>query len=167
MLTITKEPYLLERTAVGYLGIRITTPMRGMHPMADKLRSELDRWLSVRGINAHGLLGNKLLLEAMKNRNWVADRWDDPKGDAFACRCETVLTDRRQFRLKKTWEIEVSIKLQGGAEEAAPRLTCAGTKRRRCWRQISVSQNLLHVGRLSVNPVAIQVKPRVTKSRIC
>jgi hypothetical protein len=60
----------------------------------------------------HGLLGNKALLEAMKDHNWVADRWDDPQGDAFACRCETVLTDRRLVPLKKGWEIEVSIKLK-------------------------------------------------------
>ena len=147
------------------MGIRIRTPMRGMHPVADKLRKELDRWFAARGIRStgnsflrfhvidmegtmdievglpvaeeqvgdervryselpageyacitfygHGLLGNKALLQTMKDHNWVADRWDDPSGDAFACRCESVLTDRRQFPLKKSWEIEVSIKLRG------------------------------------------------------
>jgi len=146
------------------MGIRIQTPMRGMHPTADRLRKELDRWFAARGLQnpgnsflrlhvidmegmmdievglpisgemagddrvhsgelpagtyaciafqGHGLLGNKALLQAMKDHHWVADRWDDPKGDAFACRCETVLTDRRLVPLKKGWEIEVSIRLK-------------------------------------------------------
>ena len=165
MLTVTREPYIIVRPLVLTMGIRIRTPMRGMHPTADKLRKELDRWFAVRGIQSsgngflrlhvidmeglmdievglpvsevlagdervrsselpagnyaclsflgHGLLGNKALLQAMKDHNWVADRWDDPHGDGFACRCETALTDRHLFPLKKSWEIEVSIKLKG------------------------------------------------------
>jgi effector-binding domain-containing protein len=59
----------------------------------------------------HGLVANKLLLNWIKDQGLQMDRWDDPKGDAFRCRRETFLTDRRKESLKKKWAMELSIKL--------------------------------------------------------
>ena len=60
----------------------------------------------------HGLVANKMLLAWIKDQNLNMDRWEDPHGDAFKCRRETFLTDRRVQALKKKWTIELSIKLQ-------------------------------------------------------
>jgi effector-binding domain-containing protein len=60
----------------------------------------------------HGLVANKMLLAWINDRNLVMDRWEDPKGDAFKCRRETFLTDRRVQPQKKKWTIELSIKLE-------------------------------------------------------
>jgi len=59
----------------------------------------------------HGLVANKLLLNWIKDQDLKMDRWEDSKGDAFKCRRETFLTDRRVQPLKKKWIIELSIKL--------------------------------------------------------
>jgi len=58
-----------------------------------------------------GMNGNRTLIEWAKTNNIPWDRWDDPKGDAFRCRCETYLTDPKVEHRKTKWEIEVAIKL--------------------------------------------------------
>lgn len=60
----------------------------------------------------HGLPANKALLDWIGKNGLAMDRWDDPRGDAFACRCESVLTDRKTQPRKTLWEVEVSIKLK-------------------------------------------------------
>lgn len=61
--------------------------------------------------SGHGLPANKTLLNWIRDQGLAMDRWEEPTGDAFACRCETFLTDRRLEPLKKKWVIELSIKL--------------------------------------------------------
>jgi effector-binding domain-containing protein len=58
-----------------------------------------------------GLTGNKTLLDWAKANGIAWDRWDDVKGDAFRCRCETYLTDPKVEPRKTKWDIEVAIKL--------------------------------------------------------
>lgn len=60
----------------------------------------------------HGLVANKLLLAWIQDQGLTMDRWQDPRGDAFRNRRETVLTDRRGQPLKKKWTMELSIKLK-------------------------------------------------------
>jgi effector-binding domain-containing protein len=61
--------------------------------------------------SGHGLTGNKALLNWARATGIVWDRWQDPKGDAFAARYETYLTDPKLEPRKTKWEIEVAIKL--------------------------------------------------------
>lgn len=58
-----------------------------------------------------GYSGNKALIEWAKANGIEWDAWDDPKGHAFRCRCETYLTDPRIEHRKTRWEIEVAIRL--------------------------------------------------------
>ncbi len=58
-----------------------------------------------------GLQGNRKLIEWAKANGIAWDRWDDPKGDGFRCRCETYLTDPKVEHRKTKWEVEVAIKL--------------------------------------------------------
>lgn len=60
----------------------------------------------------HGLVANKTLLGWIAAAGLAMDRWDDPKGDAFADRRETFLTDRRGQPLKKQWTMELGIRLR-------------------------------------------------------
>jgi effector-binding domain-containing protein len=59
-----------------------------------------------------GLAGNKALIEWARAQGLAWDRWDDPKGDAFACRIESYLTDPKTEPRKTKWQIEVAIKLR-------------------------------------------------------
>ena len=58
-----------------------------------------------------GIAGNKALIVWAKANGLAWDRWDDPHGDAFGARYETVLTDSKVEPRKTRWEIEVAIKL--------------------------------------------------------
>ncbi len=58
-----------------------------------------------------GLTGNKALIEWAKANGIAWDRWDDARGDAFRCRCETYLTDAAVEQRKTKQQIEVAIKL--------------------------------------------------------
>jgi effector-binding domain-containing protein len=58
-----------------------------------------------------GYAGNKALIEWARAQGLAWDRWDDPKGDAFRCRCETYLTDPKVEPRKTLWHVEVAIKL--------------------------------------------------------
>jgi effector-binding domain-containing protein len=62
-----------------------------------------------------GLAGNKALLNWGKAQGLTWDRWTEPAGDAFRCRYEAYLTDYRVEPRKTKWEIELAIKLAGGA----------------------------------------------------
>ena len=62
----------------------------------------------------HGYTGNSVLVRWGLENGLVWDRWDDPKGDAFASRFEVYLTDPKLEPLKTRWEVEVAIKLAHG-----------------------------------------------------
>ncbi|WP_341677684.1 GyrI-like domain-containing protein [Niveibacterium sp. SC-1] len=60
-----------------------------------------------------GIAGNGFLLRWIKEQGLQMDRWEDPNGDAFRCRCETFLTDPKLEHRRKKWEIEMAVKLIG------------------------------------------------------
>lgn len=62
----------------------------------------------------NGLRGNKALLDWAKQNQIPLERWDEPTGDAFACRYEAYLTDYRKESRKKLWEIDLAIKVKEG-----------------------------------------------------
>jgi hypothetical protein len=68
----------------------------------------------------NGLTGNKALLDWAKAKGLTWDRWQEAKGDAFRCRCETFLTDPKLEPHKTKWEIEVAIKLADEAPKSNP-----------------------------------------------
>jgi effector-binding domain-containing protein len=55
--------------------------------------------------------GNKMLIEWAHQQGIAWDRWDDPKGDAFAGRYESYLTNPEEEPDMAKWETEVAIKL--------------------------------------------------------
>jgi len=59
----------------------------------------------------YALRAIKALLGWIKANHIQVDRWNNPEGDAFACRYEAYLTDYRIEPQKKAWEIELAIKL--------------------------------------------------------
>ena len=58
-----------------------------------------------------GMAANKALLNWGRKHGLTWDRWNEPEGDAFACRYEAYLTDYRVESRKTKWEIELAIKL--------------------------------------------------------
>jgi effector-binding domain-containing protein len=58
-----------------------------------------------------GYAGNGVLINWAQKQGLKWDRWDDPAGDAFACRYESFLTDPAEEPDHKKWETEVAIKL--------------------------------------------------------
>ena len=60
----------------------------------------------------NGLRGNKTLLDWAKQNQIPLERWNEPTGDAFACRYEAYLTDYRKESRKKLWEIDLVIKVR-------------------------------------------------------
>ena len=58
----------------------------------------------------NGMEGNRVLIEWAKEKGLTWDRWDDPKGDAFASRYEALLSEPDGNM--DTWETEVAIKVK-------------------------------------------------------
>lgn len=58
-----------------------------------------------------GYAGNGALINWAQKQGLKWDRWDDPAGDAFACRYESFLTDPAEEPDHKKWQTEVAIKL--------------------------------------------------------
>ena len=58
-----------------------------------------------------GMAGNKALIGWARDHGVAWDRWDDPAGDAFACRYEAYTTDYRVEHRKSRWEIDLAIKI--------------------------------------------------------
>lgn len=58
-----------------------------------------------------GYSGNKALIDWANKQGLKWDRWDDPAGDAFACRYESFLTSPEEEPDHKKWQTEVAIKL--------------------------------------------------------
>jgi effector-binding domain-containing protein len=59
----------------------------------------------------YALRGNKALLGWIQENHINVDRWEDPEGDAFACRYEAYVTDYRVEPRKSAWEVDLAIKL--------------------------------------------------------
>lgn len=110
-------PYYLRFRVIdmaGIMGISVGVPVHSKHEGNSRIIPSVlpGGNYACLTFSGHGLPANKLLLDWIKDQNLTMDRWDEPGGDAFACRCETFLTDRRLEPLKKKWVIEVSIKLK-------------------------------------------------------
>jgi effector-binding domain-containing protein len=58
-----------------------------------------------------GIEGNGVLIQWAEANGLAWDRWDDPNGDAFACRVEFYLTEPDDEPDMSKWETEVAIKL--------------------------------------------------------
>ena len=54
------------------------------------------------------LAANRLLHRWVREQGLVLDTRPDPHGEAFACRCETYLTDPRTEKRKKLWVVELA-----------------------------------------------------------
>jgi effector-binding domain-containing protein len=59
----------------------------------------------------YALRGNRALFGWVEQKKLALDRWDDPQGDAFACRCETYLADPRVEPRKTKWDVDLAVKL--------------------------------------------------------
>jgi effector-binding domain-containing protein len=68
----------------------------------------------------YALRGNKALLGWGKDNGIRWDVWNDPKGDAFACRCETYLTDPKIEPRKTKWDVDLAIKLADDSPHPLP-----------------------------------------------
>jgi effector-binding domain-containing protein len=61
----------------------------------------------------NGIAGNAALIGWAEANGIQWDRWDDPKGDAFKSRYETLLTEPADEPDVTKWETEVAIKIAG------------------------------------------------------
>ena len=59
----------------------------------------------------NGIAGTRALLDWAAEKGLKWDRWDDEKGDAFAARYETYLTDPADEPDTAKWETEIAIKI--------------------------------------------------------
>lgn len=63
----------------------------------------------------NGVAGNRNLLEWGASQGLAWDRWDDPNGDAFGARYETLLTDPIEEPDKSKWKTDLAIRLADGS----------------------------------------------------
>jgi hypothetical protein len=59
----------------------------------------------------HARRANKALIEWARDNGVAFDRWDEPSGDAFACRYEAYITDPRTEPRKTKWEVELNMRV--------------------------------------------------------
>jgi effector-binding domain-containing protein len=59
----------------------------------------------------HARRANKALIEWARNNGVALDCWDEPSGDAFACRYEAYITDPRTEPRKTKWEVELNMRV--------------------------------------------------------
>ena len=59
----------------------------------------------------HSRRANKTLIEWARGSGVAVDCWDEPSGDAFACRYEAYITDPRTEPRKTKWEVELNMKV--------------------------------------------------------
>ena len=59
----------------------------------------------------HARRANKALIEWARDNGVAFDRWDEPGGDAFACRYEAYITDPRTEPRKTKWEVELNMRV--------------------------------------------------------
>ena len=103
--------YVIDMT--GEMDLEVGIPVSGEHKGDDRVRAGVlpaGRYASL-VYTGSGYAGNKALIEWTRAKGLTWDHWDDPKGDAFASRYETYLTDPKVEPHKKMWKVEVAIKL--------------------------------------------------------
>lgn len=96
----------------GEMDIEVGVPVTTAPPSDERITVGVlpaGRYASV-VYSGSGLTGNKTLLEWGKANGLQWDRWDDAKGDAFRCRCETYLVESNAKQKTKR-QTEVAIKL--------------------------------------------------------
>jgi hypothetical protein len=59
----------------------------------------------------HARRANKALIDWARDNGVAFDRWDEPSGDAFACRYEAYITDPRTEPRKTKWEVELNMRV--------------------------------------------------------
>jgi effector-binding domain-containing protein len=59
----------------------------------------------------HARRANKALIDWARNNGVALDCWDEPSGDAFACRYEAYITDPRTEPRKTKWEVELNMRV--------------------------------------------------------
>jgi effector-binding domain-containing protein len=59
----------------------------------------------------HARRANRALIDWARDNGVSFDRWDDPGGDAFACRYEAYITDPRTEPRKTKWKVELNIRV--------------------------------------------------------
>lgn len=60
---------------------------------------------------SNGIAANAALIDWAKGQDLVWDRWEDPAGDAFACRLEWLLDGPEDDPDPANWRTEIAIKL--------------------------------------------------------
>jgi effector-binding domain-containing protein len=68
---------------------------------------------AVLAYRAKSMAANKRLHGWIQEQGLVLDAYPHPEGEAFACRCETYLTDPRTERRKTRWVVELAFKTRG------------------------------------------------------
>ena len=109
-MQIIQPPRVKQRPEKTYLGIRVVTPFRGM------LRVRRPGVLPAGGYATltyvdHARRANKALIEWARDNGVAVDCWDEPSGDAFACRYEAYITDPRTEPRKTKWEVELNMRV--------------------------------------------------------
>jgi effector-binding domain-containing protein len=59
----------------------------------------------------HARRANKALIDWARDNGVAFDRWDEPAGDAFACRYEAYITDPRLEPRKTKWVVELNMRV--------------------------------------------------------
>jgi effector-binding domain-containing protein len=59
----------------------------------------------------HARRANRALIEWARDNGVAVDSWDEPNGDAFACRYEAYITDPRTERRKTKWQVELNMRV--------------------------------------------------------
>jgi hypothetical protein len=99
---IIQPPRVEQRPEKTYLGIRIVTPWPGVLPAGG--------YATLTYVD-HARRANKALIEWARDNGVAFDRWDEPSGDAFACRYEAYITDPRTEPRKTKWEVELNMRV--------------------------------------------------------
>ena len=91
------------------VGVITTTALEG----DDRVRSGVlpaGRYATLTYID-HARRANRALIDWARDNGITFDRWDDPGGDAFACRYEAYATDPRTEPRKTKWQVELNMRV--------------------------------------------------------
>ena len=97
----------------GYMDISYCVPVRRALPDDGNVKADFipaGKYASLI-YSGGGISGNRALIEWVRAQGLAFDNWDSDKGDNFAGRYETYLTDPKVEPRKSKWKVEVAIKL--------------------------------------------------------
>jgi effector-binding domain-containing protein len=97
----------------GYMDISYCVPVRRALPDNGNVKADFippGKYASLI-YSGGGISGNRALIEWVRAQGLAFDNWDSDKGDNFAGRYETYLTDPKVEPRKSKWKVEVAIKL--------------------------------------------------------